>query len=80
MNEHYRYTISISMHCVRTICPRSSDPFYIVSYSVNWVTTSWTYSTILIAIISDIFSYLDGSSVSYKLFYGGKLPYLNYVD
>ena len=29
-----------------TVCPRSSDPFYIVSYDMKWVTTSWTYSTI----------------------------------
>ena len=28
-----------------TVCPRSSDPFYIVSYYINWVTTSWTHST-----------------------------------
>ena len=27
-----------------TVCPRSSDPFYIVSYYIKWVTTSWTYS------------------------------------
>ena len=27
-----------------TVCPRSSDPFYIVIYYVKWVTTSWTYS------------------------------------
>ena len=27
-----------------TICPRSSDPFYIVSYFIKWVTTSWTHS------------------------------------
>ena len=25
-----------------TICPRSSDPFYIVSYYLNWVTTAKT--------------------------------------
>ena len=30
-----------------TVCPRSSDPFYIVSYYIKWVTTSWTNSTIL---------------------------------
>jgi len=29
-----------------TICPRSSDPFYIVTY-VKWVTTSWTHSNSL---------------------------------
>ena len=28
-----------------TVCPRSSDPFYIVGYYIKWVTTSWTYST-----------------------------------
>ena len=25
-----------------TVSPRSSDPFYIVSYYIKWVTTSWT--------------------------------------
>ena len=29
-----------------TVCPRSSDPFYIVSYYIKWVTTSWTYSIV----------------------------------
>ena len=28
-----------------TLCPRSSDPFYIVSYCIKWVTTSWKHST-----------------------------------
>ena len=27
-----------------TVCPKSSDPFYIVSYYIKWVTTSGTYS------------------------------------
>ena len=27
-----------------TICPGSSDPFYIVSYYIKWVTSSWTHS------------------------------------
>ena len=27
-----------------TVCPRSLDPFLIVSYHINWVKTSWTYS------------------------------------
>ena len=26
-----------------TVCPGSSDPFYIVCYYIKWVTTSWTY-------------------------------------
>ena len=29
---------------VITVCPRSSDPFYIVTYYIKWVTTSWTHS------------------------------------
>ena len=28
-----------------TVCPRSNYQFYIVSYYINWVSTSWTYST-----------------------------------
>ena len=28
-----------------TICPRSSDPFYIVTYYSKWATTSWTDGT-----------------------------------
>ena len=28
-----------------TVCPRSSDPFYIVGYYKNLETTSWTYGT-----------------------------------
>ena len=28
----------------RSVCPRSSDPFYIVVYYIKCVTTSWTYS------------------------------------
>ena len=25
-----------------TVCPGRSDPFYIVSYYIKWVITSWT--------------------------------------
>ena len=27
-----------------TVCPRSSDPFYVVTYYLKWTTTAWTYS------------------------------------
>ena len=30
---------------VNTVCRRSSDTLYIVTYYKKWVTTSWTYST-----------------------------------
>ena len=29
---------------VLTECPGSSDPFYILTYYIKWVTTSWTHS------------------------------------
>ena len=29
-----------------TVCPGSSDPFYIVTYYINWVTTFWANSNI----------------------------------
>ena len=28
-----------------TVCPGSSDPFYIVTYYIKWVTISWTHSS-----------------------------------
>ena len=31
----------------RTVCPRSSDPFHIVSYFINTVTTFWTHSILV---------------------------------
>mgnify|MGYP001164339134 CR=1 FL=1 len=42
----YKDTIGhrIKETCKYTACPRSGDPFYIVNYYINWVTTSWTYS------------------------------------
>ena len=33
------------LHWRYIICPRSSDPFCIVTYYIKWVTTSWTLST-----------------------------------
>ena len=27
-----------------TVCPKSIDPFYMISYNMKWVTASWTYS------------------------------------
>ena len=31
-----------------TVCPRSSDPYYMVSYYTKWVTISWTYCSNLL--------------------------------
>jgi len=27
-----------------TVCPRSLDPIYVVTHSIQWDSTSWTYS------------------------------------
>ena len=32
-----------------TVCPGSSDPFYIVSDYIKWVTTSWTHSKVQVS-------------------------------
>ena len=34
--------------CRATVCPRSSDPFYIVTYYINGVTTSGAYRIYII--------------------------------
>ena len=39
--EQQRYLTSVLGD---TVCPRSSDPFYVVTYYIKWVATSWTYS------------------------------------
>ena len=41
--------VSELVYCIEdqasvTLCPKSSNPFYIVTYGIKWVTTSWTYS------------------------------------
>ena len=33
-----------------TVCPGSSDPFYLVSYYIKWVTTFWTHGILGIVI------------------------------
>ena len=44
-NDILRCFIDHFEHLVYTICPGSSDPFYIVThYNIKWVITSWTYS------------------------------------
>ena len=37
--------ISSAQH---TVCPRGSNPFYVVSYYIKWVTTSRTYSNLIL--------------------------------
>ena len=46
LEQTSRSSTNIGEESKVTICPRSSDPFYIVSYYIKLVTTSWTYSAI----------------------------------
>ena len=39
--------VNYYIKCVTTVCRRTSDPFYIVSYCIKWVTASWTHSSIV---------------------------------
>ena len=32
-----------SIMALVTVCPRSLDPIYLVTYCIKWVKTSWTY-------------------------------------
>ena len=36
---------------MHTLCPRSSNPFYIATYYIKWVTTSWTHSIFVFHIL-----------------------------
>ena len=45
------------MNC--TVCPGSSYPFYVVTYFIKWVTTSWTHSTLP----KGFFSFHDKSKI-----------------
>ena len=39
-----RGTAKPNITFMNTICPRSLDPIYIVTYYIKWVKTPWTYS------------------------------------
>ena len=38
-------------YILTTVCPKRSDPIYIVSYDTKWVTTSWTNGNIRIRVL-----------------------------
>ena len=64
-------------YIIHTVCPRSSDPFYIVSYCIKKVTTSWTHGILSIpsiltngfdvAINERSYMYCSFFSVDYKI-------------
>ena len=55
--------LGLLYHHHSTICPRSSDPFYVVCYYIKWVTTSWTHSICIINILDLTASALQARDV-----------------
>ena len=43
LNTQTQFTQDNLQQVQDAVCPRSTYPFYIVSYYTKWVTTSWTY-------------------------------------
>ena len=52
----YLSVIFLFRTSANTVCPRSSDPFYIVIYYTKWVTTSWTHSIASVKSDDDVLS------------------------
>ena len=50
---HVKKKVKPLKNHINSVCPGSSDPFYIVTYYIKWVTTSWTHSS-----LSDIHSHI----------------------
>ena len=44
--DQARLILDIKVNWYNTVCPRSSDPFYVATYYIKWGTASWTYSII----------------------------------
>ena len=50
-----------------TVCPRSSDPFYIVTYYIKWVTDSWTDGTYISGRLGFSVSIVNGGNNLYVI-------------
>ena len=74
-----RATSEGSMRIWPTVCPRSSDPFYIVIYYRKWVTTSWTYSIILFAHPKNLgllqWCLFSKGWIKYRIFFGNLMVF-----
>ena len=54
-----------------TVCPGSSDTFYVVTYYIKWVTTSWTYSMCTIQIMKITILLAAGAGTTVAAFPAG---------
>ena len=56
-------------YSILTVCPRSSGPFYVVTYYIKWVTNSWIYCIIFLNFMGNgYYSILISYWVSQKYF------------
>ena len=53
-----------TVFCLPAKCQRSLYPFYLLSYYIKWVKTSWTYS-IYYGLVEDLCSMVISSSLEY---------------
>ena len=44
--DFFEAKLNLVLIIAPTVCPRSSNPFYLVSYYMKWVITAWTYSIV----------------------------------
>ena len=51
-----------------TVCPRSSDPFYIVNYYIKWVTTPWTHRRIKMLFSSKSYNIITKDNLNRTFF------------
>ena len=58
-----RSIYSYSSHHLYNVCPRSSDPFYLVTYYTILVNTSWTFSTMC---LKSLFLFSDSPKPYYQ--------------
>ena len=53
MKNQNQMTALHSKQGSHTLCPRSSDPFYIIISYIKWVTSSWTHNIIKIKVLKE---------------------------
>ena len=60
-NVEYGYEIKTQgIVFTHTACPGSLDPYYIISFYIDWVKNSWAYGTLTIGLFMN---YLISSSI-----------------
>ena len=53
-----------------TVCPMSTDPFFVVNYYIKWVTTSWTCNTVYVLFFYEHIRIFGKHWLILRVFYG----------